>query len=142
MKASDALLFALENLSSRRMRTGLSTLGMMFGVAAVIAMLSIGAGAEKRAMALIERLGVHNVLVRSKEVPAPERAEARKKSMGLSQRDVGAISEAVPHVTLVAPRARVDAYKVIAEGLKAPAKIFGVSHRHPEAARLTLEEGR
>ena len=36
MKTSDALLFALENLSSRRMRTGLSTLGMMFGVAAAI----------------------------------------------------------------------------------------------------------
>jgi putative ABC transport system permease protein len=142
MQASDAFLFALENLSSRRMRTGLSTLGMMFGVAAVIAMLSIGAGAERRALALIERLGVHNVLVRSKEVPAPERAEARKKSMGLSQRDVTAIGEAVPHVLLVAPRARVDAYKVIADGQKAQAKIFGVSHRHPEAARFTLEEGR
>jgi putative ABC transport system permease protein len=142
MKASDALLFALENLSSRRMRTGLSTLGMMFGVAAVIAMLSIGAGAEKRAMALIERLGVNNVLVRSKEVPAPERAEARKKSMGLSQRDATAIAEAVPHVALVAPRARVDAYKVIADGLKAQAKIYGVGHRHQEAARLLLEAGR
>ena len=57
---------------------------MMFGVAAVIAMLSIGAGAEQRALAMIERLGVHNVLVRAKEVPPSERAEARKKSMGLS----------------------------------------------------------
>jgi putative ABC transport system permease protein len=142
MKASDALLFALENLSSRRMRTGLSTLGMMFGVAAVIAMLSIGAGAEQRAMAMIERLGVNNVLVRSKEVPAPERVEARKKSMGLSQRDAAAIAEAVPHVALVAPRARIDAYKVIAEGQKAQAKIWGVTHRHPEAARLVLDEGR
>ena len=142
MKASDALLFALENLSSRRMRTGLSTLGMMFGVAAVIAMLSIGAGAERRALALIERLGVNNVLVRSKEVPAPERVEARKKSMGLSQRDATAIAEAVPHVALVAPRARVDAYKVIADGQKAQAKIWGVTHRHSEAARLTLDAGR
>jgi putative ABC transport system permease protein len=142
VKASDALLFALENLSSRRMRTGLSTLGMMFGVAAVIAMLSIGAGAERRAMALIERLGVNNVLVRTREVPAPERPEARKKSMGLSQRDVSAIGEAVPHVALVAPRARVDAYKVIAEGQKAQAKIWGVSHRHPEAARLVVDSGR
>ena len=142
MKASDALLFALENLSSRRMRTGLSTLGMMFGVAAVIAMLSIGAGAERRAMALIERLGVNNVLVRSRDVPAPERAEARKKSMGLSQRDAAAIAEAVPHVALVAPRARIDAYKVIADGQKAQAKIWGVTHRQPEAARLALDAGR
>jgi putative ABC transport system permease protein len=142
VKPSDAVLFAFENLSSRRLRTGLSTLGMMFGVAAVIAMLSIGAGAERRALAIIERLGVHNVLVRSKEIPPTERAEARKKSMGLSQRDVAAIRDAVPHVVLVAPKAGVDAYKVIAEGYKAQAKIWGVSHRHPEAARLVVEEGR
>jgi putative ABC transport system permease protein len=140
MKASDAVLFAFENLSSRRMRTGLSTLGMMFGVAAVIAMLSIGAGAEKRALAMIERLGVHNVLIKSKEVPPSERAEARKKSMGLNQRDVSAISEAVPHVALVSPKARVDAYKVIADGEKTQAKIWGVSHRFVETARLNLEK--
>ena len=142
MRSSDAVRFALENLSSRRLRTGLSTLGMMFGVAAVIAMLSIGAGAEQRALAMIERMGVHNVLLRSKEVPPTERAEARKKSMGLSPRDVAAIREAVPNVQLVVPKAVVDAYKVIADGQKTQAKIWGVSHRHPEATRLTLEEGR
>ena len=98
-------------------------------------MLSIGAGAEQRALAMIERLGVHNVLIKSKEVPPSERAEARKKSMGLAPRDVTAIREAVPHVALVAPRARVEAYKVIADGYKAQAKIWGVlppPHRgHP-----------
>jgi putative ABC transport system permease protein len=142
MKASDALLFALENLSSRRLRTGLSTLGMMFGVAAVIAMLSIGAGAERRALAMIERLGIQNVLIKAKEVPQSERAEARKKSMGLHPRDAAAIREAIPQVALVAPRARVEAYKVIADGEKAQARIWGVSHRHTEAARLDLQEGR
>jgi putative ABC transport system permease protein len=142
MKTSDAFLFALENLSSRRLRTGLSTRGLMFGVAALIAMLSIGAGAERRALAMIERLGVHNVLVRSKEVPPSERAEARKKSMGLSPRDVSAIREAVPHLALVAPKAGVDPYKIIAEGQKTQAKVWGVSHRHPEATRLVLQEGR
>jgi putative ABC transport system permease protein len=142
LKASDAVLFALENLSSRRMRTGLSTLGMMFGVAAVIAMLSIGAGAERRALAMIERLGVHNVLVKAKELPPTERTEARKKSMGLGPRDVSAIREAVPHVAMVAPKASVDAYKVIADGYKTQAKIWGISHRHREVARLELDAGR
>jgi putative ABC transport system permease protein len=142
MKVQDALLFALENLSSRRLRTGLSTLGMMFGVAAVIAMLSIGAGAEKRALSMIERLGVRNVLIRSRVVPLSEKAEARKKSMGLSGRDVAAIAEAVPHVTFVAPRARVDAYKVISEGQKAVAKVWGVSPRYPQATRLVPHRGR
>jgi putative ABC transport system permease protein len=142
MKASDAILFALENLSSRPLRTGLSTLGMMFGVAAVIAMLAIGTGAERRALQTIERLGVHNVLIRSKDVPVSERNDARKKSMGLSGRDVAAITEAIPHVALVAPKATVDTYKIIADGYKAQAKIWGVSYRHTEATRLTLQQGR
>jgi putative ABC transport system permease protein len=142
MRAADALLFALENLSSRRLRTGLSTLGMMFGVAAVIAMLAIGTGAERRAIATIERLGVHNVLIRAKEVPLSERNEARKKSMGLSDRDVAAIKEAIPHLALVAPKATIDTYKIIGDGYKAQAKIWGVSYRHTEATRLTLQEGR
>jgi putative ABC transport system permease protein len=142
MRVQDAVLFALENLSSRRLRTGLSTLGMMFGVAAVIAMLSIGAGAERRALAMIERLGVRNVLIRARPVPPTERAEARKKSMGLSGRDVSAIAEGVLHVEFVAPKARVDAYKVISEGQKAQAKIWGVSPRYPQATRLPLRAGR
>ncbi len=144
MKASDALLFALENLSSRRLRTGLSTLGMMFGVAAVISMLSIGAGAEKRALLMIERLGIHNVLIKSrdKELPASDLAAIRKISMGISQRDVTAILEAVPHVAMVAPKATIEAYKVIGDGYKTQAKIWGVSHRHSQAVRISLLEGR
>jgi len=142
MKARDAFGFALENLSSRRLRTGLSTLGMMFGVAAVIAMLSIGAGAERRSMAMIEKLGVNNILIRNKPVPPSEKNETRKKSMGLAERDITAIAEAVPHVVRVAPKARVDVYKVIANGAKAKAKIWGVSSQHDQATQLTLQEGR
>src|SRR5207249_4556156 len=115
--------------------------GMMFGVAAVIAMLSIGAGAERRALALIERLGVNNVLIRSKPIPPSEKADARKKSMGLAPRDAAAIAEGVPHVVRVAPAARVDVYKVIADGQKAEAKVWGVSRHHAEAIRLPLQEG-
>src|SRR5437868_1887019 len=142
MKASDAMLFALENLSSHRLRTGLSTLGMMFGVAAVIAMLAIGEGAERQTMAMIERMGVHNVLIRAKEIPASELRDVRQKSMGLSQRDVTAILEAIPHVELVAPKATVPVSQVIGEGYKTKAALFGVSHRHAEATRLNIEEGR
>jgi putative ABC transport system permease protein len=142
MRVQDALRFAVENLSSRRLRTGLSTLGMMFGVAAVIAMLSIGAGAEQRALALIERLGVNNVLIRARQIPPAERAEARKKSMGLSLRDARAISEGVPGVALVAPKAKLEAFKIIGPGLKVEAAVWGVTRRHPEAIRVALEEGR
>jgi putative ABC transport system permease protein len=142
MQASDAFLFALNNLSSRRLRTGLSTLGMMFGVAAVIAMLSIGAGAERQALAVIERLGLHNILIRAKEVPSNERTEVRKKWMGLSNRVAVAIREAVPHIVSVSPKAKLTPHKIIGEGYKTTGSVYGVSPQHIEVTRLALAEGR
>ena len=88
-------------------------LGMIFGVGAVIAMMSIGAGAERQALASIERLGLRNLLVRAKTFKDDELKEIRQKSLGVSQRDAAAIAEAVPGVDLVAPRIRIEPYKVI-----------------------------
>src|SRR4029453_15175825 len=59
-------------------------LGIMFGVGAVIAMLSIGAGAAVQAQALIDQLGMRNVLVRARQLRPDEMREARKKSLGVS----------------------------------------------------------
>ena len=55
MKASDAILCAFEDLGEHKLRSALTMLGIMFGVGAVIAMLSIGAGAERRPAKLGQR---------------------------------------------------------------------------------------
>src|SRR4051812_39224396 len=57
----------LNNLLIHRTRSLLTMLGMIFGVAAVVAMLSIGAGARQKVMALIEQMGVRNLIVEAKE---------------------------------------------------------------------------
>jgi len=138
----DAFVVALENLSEHKLRTLLTTLGMMFGVGAVIAMLSIGAGAESQAMALIDRLGTRNVVVRAKNYKPEELEEIRKKSMGLSPRDVDAIAEAVPGVDFATPRLEIEPYKIIAGGGKTKAQVYGVGHRHREVMPFALVEGR
>ena len=84
MTFAEALRSALENLARHKLRTGLTMLGMIFGVGAVIAMLSIGAGAEQQAMDVISRLGVQNVIVRAKELGDEEKNEIRRKSLGVS----------------------------------------------------------
>jgi putative ABC transport system permease protein len=61
-----------ENLMMHKLRSLLTMLGMIFGVAAVIAMLSIGAGARAQVMALIEQMGVSNVIVEAHEANAWE----------------------------------------------------------------------
>jgi putative ABC transport system permease protein len=140
----DLFATALTSLGEHKLRTALTMLGMMFGVGAVIAMLSIGAGAEHQALALIDRLGMRNVVIRNTPsgVKPEDAAEIRKKSRGLAQRDAEAIADAVPGVAFAAPRIEIAAYKAAAAGAKTAAQIRGVGERHREALPLALAEGR
>ncbi len=133
---------AVNNLAAHKLRSALTMLGMIFGVGAVIAMLSIGAGAEKQALEMFERLGLRNVILRSKEMKDEELEEVRKKSQGLSWRDAQAIEDAVPGVELVAGRLEIEPYKVLSATAKTKAKVYGVSFRQAEISRLSLSEGR
>jgi putative ABC transport system permease protein len=138
----EALRSALGNLAAHKLRSALTMLGIIFGVGAVIAMLSIGAGAERQALGMIERLGLRNVLVRSKELKDDELKEIRRKSLGVSARDATAIAEAVPGVELVAPRIKIDPYKVLSAAGKTTAAVYGVGAGHAALAHLVLQEGR
>lgn len=142
MTPAEATRSALENLAAHKLRSALSMLGMIFGVGAVIAMLSIGAGAERQALDLIDRMGLRNVLVRDKELEPDEAQEIRKKSLGVSQRDAQAILEGVPGAVRTAPRVEIDPYKILATGTKADAQVHGVSHEHDRLAHLEIAEGR
>ena len=142
MTAGEAFRTATDNLKAHKLRSSLTMLGMIFGVAAVIAMLSIGGGAERQAMEMIDRLGLHNILVRAKDLKQEELNEVRKKSPGLSSRDAQAVLEAVPGAELVAPRVEVEPYKILAAGGKTEAKVYGTSFRQAELARLAVSEGR
>ena len=78
----------LQNLLLHRLRSLLTMLGMIFGVAAVVSMLSIGAGARQKVMALIEQMGVHNLIVEAKETTEWQaHQKVRKLSQGLTFQD-------------------------------------------------------
>ena len=142
MQNRETFTTAFGNLGRHKLRTSLTLLGMVFGVGAVIAMLSIGAGAEQKALEAIGRLGLRNVIVRAKEIKPEDRQELRKKSLGVSLRDGEAISEAVPSIELVLPRVEVKPYAIIAPGAKTKGKVFGTSWRYREVADVALAEGR
>jgi putative ABC transport system permease protein len=142
MDRTETFTSALTNLNRHKLRTSLTMLGMIFGVGAVIAMLSIGAGAEKKALEAIGRLGLRNVIVKAKEVKPEDRQELRKKSLGVSLRDAEAILEAVPNVERVLPRIEVKPYQIMAPGAKTKGKVIGVSWRYREVADVGLSHGR
>src|SRR5438128_12224400 len=87
---------SVENLLLHKLRSLLTMLGMIFGVAAVLSMLSIGAGAQQQVMAFIEDLGVRNLIVEAKETTDRQVwAKVRQQSPGLSFRDVRAMQASV-----------------------------------------------
>jgi putative ABC transport system permease protein len=83
-------------------------LGMIFGVAAVVAMLSIGAGARQKVMALIEQMGVRNLIVEAKETTEWQaHQKMRKISPGLTFDDYRVILDDVDGIQASTPRKRV-----------------------------------
>jgi putative ABC transport system permease protein len=143
LSPAEALRAALSSLGTHKLRSALTMLGMIFGVGAVIAMLSIGAGAEREALALVERLGLRNVLVRAKSLGPAEQQEVRRKSPGLSDRDGAAIAEGVPGVHRVASRVRIEPYKVMSTSRRATGVgVYGVEPVQAEISHLALAEGR
>jgi putative ABC transport system permease protein len=143
IEVRESLASSLTNLRTHALRSALSVLGIIFGVGAVIAMLSIGAGAEKEALEIIDAMGLRNVIVRDKVFDRDdEKQEIRRKSAGLALRDAEAIRDAVPGVERVIAKIEVDAWKTLTATGRAKPTVIGVSHDYPELVRLPLREGR
>src|SRR5213075_2202586 len=87
---------SVDNLLLHKLRTLLTMLGMIFSVAAVVEMLSIGACAQQQVMAFIEDLGVRNLIVEARETTDRHVwAKVRQQSPGLIFRDVRAMQASV-----------------------------------------------
>lgn len=104
------LKFGVKSLWMHKMRSGLTVLGIMFGVCSVIAMLAIGTGASEEAQEQIKRLGSHNIIVQAVKPPeSQQQADSRSRmiSYGLTYSDVDIISNTIPHVRRTVPARRV-----------------------------------
>ena len=139
----EAVSSSLGSLRHHALRSFLAMLGIIFGVGAVIAMLSIGAGAEAQALEIIDAMGLRNVVVKDKRFDREnELTEIRRKSAGLSSRDAQAIRDAVPGVELVVAKIEVDAWKVLSPTGRAKPRVLGVSSDYPRLVKVALAEGR
>ena len=109
---------AIRVILVNKVRTFLTALGIIFGVAAVITMLAIGNGAEKEILAQLELVGVNNLVI----TPIPEEeddsgegnetntTEIKRFSKGLDLLDVASIQETVPTVKQMSPEIMMDTY--------------------------------
>jgi putative ABC transport system permease protein len=134
---------SIDNLLLHKLRTLLTMLGMIFGVAAVLSMLSIGAGAQQQVMAFIEGLGVRNLIVEARETTERQAwQKVRLQSPGLSFQDMRAIQAAVPGIDAITPRKRFTPTQIVPKPTGEMPVIYGVEPNFADIASLRLTAGR
>jgi putative ABC transport system permease protein len=137
------LLMGLSSLLAHKLRSLLTMLGMIFGVGAVVAMLSITAGAQKEMMSFIDQLGVNNIIVEAREsVDRNELQQVRAISPGLTFRDYRAISENVQGLVAITPRKRFKPQRVLPKTNQELPLLIGVLPNFVEINSLKLVAGR
>ncbi|HET7291427.1 MAG TPA: ABC transporter permease [Vicinamibacteria bacterium] len=124
----------VRSLLVHKLRSTLSILGVVFGVAAVVAMSSVGEGARREALAQVASLGIDSITVR-------HRPGADQPGSGLRLEDVESLRAVVPHLVAVAPlrEARLQAEVT---GRHTDVVALGTTPDYAGAARLQLERGR
>ncbi|MCI0662656.1 MAG: ABC transporter permease, partial [Acidobacteria bacterium] len=142
MKYLTEINLALSNLATHKMRTFLTMLGMIFGVGAVIAMLSIGAGAEKESLRIIDTMGLRNIIVKDRDFKDEDLKKIRENSIGLAMRDVQAITAVTPDIDTYSARKRVKAFQVFSfKGKSDDSNVIGVTPSYFQLARYDMAEG-
>lgn len=141
------LFIAIDAVIANKLRSLLTALGIIFGVAAVIAMLAIGNGAQKEILDQIKLVGVNNIVIKpiieQKEEKVEEKVgkkDKKKFSPGLTIRDVKSIQATIPGLTKLSPEIILDTY-VIRNGLRRSAKLIGVEPAYFEIFNFDLKEG-
>jgi putative ABC transport system permease protein len=142
---------ATDALLANKVRSALTALGIIFGVAAVIAMLAIGNGAQQEILDQIKLVGVNNVVIKpiveQEEGKVDEKAggadasqKPKRYSRGLDLEDARSILELIPTVEQVSPEVVFET-DIIRSGLRRSSRIVGVEPAYFEIANLPLDEG-
>lgn len=142
MRTSDLIASAARALRANPMRSALTALGVIIGVASVVAMVALGSGAQAQVERSIASLGSNLLIV----VPgAPRGAGGVRGQQGgwdsLTLADANAIAEQVEGVLVVAPSQRSRA-QVIANGLNWNPQIEGVTPDYLIARDWGVAQGR
>jgi putative ABC transport system permease protein len=137
------LRLGIDNLLIHKLRSLLTMLGMIFGVAAVVSMLSIGAGAQQQVMAFIENLGVRNLIVEAREATDMQALQkVRKVSPGLTFRDLRVLQANISGLTASTARKRFTPTKLIPKPGGDMPIVYGVAPSYLQIANLEIRTGR
>ena len=140
MKVKNLLIAALRSLGKNKMRTFLTMLGIIIGVASVIAMLAIGQGSKQSIQAQISTLGTNVLMI----WPQASSSGGVRMEAGSSQKmtleDVTAIADRCPSVAYVTPQVRSSG-QLVNSNMNWRTSVYGVYPNYFEIRNLKLISG-
>jgi putative ABC transport system permease protein len=138
---------AAEAVVHNKLRASLTSLGILFGVASVIAMLAIGNGAEQEILEQMKLLGANNIvvtpIVEQKEGKTDKddgKKESKRFTPGLTYLDAQAIKRAIPAVGATSSEVVVNGV-IARQGHHRSGKIVGVDESYFDVMNLHLRRG-
>jgi len=143
------VVIAVEAIMANKVKSILTALGIIFGVAAVISMLAIGQGAQKEILDQIKLVGVNNIIIEpivdqsqssSSSNEEEGEKESKKFSAGLNLLDVRAIQTVLPTVKQVSSEIELNTF-VQHDQIRRPTVLMGVNPSYFNLFNLDLEKG-
>jgi putative ABC transport system permease protein len=146
------VLTGIESIFANKVKSLLTALGIIFGVAAVISMLAIGNGAQQEIMEQIKMVGVNNIVIspvnrgntEKDQDPAAEgglQVSSKKFSKGLTLLDVAAIEQVIPTVAKVTPVISFN-YSAVLDGRSKPVVLEGINNNYFTLFNIVLQDGK
>jgi len=129
-------------ITANKIRSGLTVLGIVIGIGSVIAMVSIGQGAQGSIEASIQSIGSNLVLV----MPGFQRGAGQQVSAGrgsavtLTQTDADAIKNEITLAKAVAPEIS-RRYQITAKGKNTNTQVTGTVAAYPEVRNIQIDTG-
>lgn len=145
------VISGIEAIFTNKIKSFLTALGIIFGVAAVISMLAIGNGAQQEIMDQIKMVGVNNIIITPTQTVVDNaensgsnnqvQISSKKFSKGLTLLDASAIEEILPTVSRISPVISFN-YSAILNGKSKPVVLEGINNQYFELFNITLENGK
>ncbi len=136
------IISSLKTLLSHKLRSFLTILGIIFGVAAVISMMSIGEGARVEILQQIRLMGIRNIFIVDDRIKRKQTVGKKSViSKGLSKGDIDSIRELVP---VIEKMTMVKTVEVLTErtGRSEESRVIGVSPDYFDLLNLEVKKGR
>lgn len=142
-----SIRIALDAVVRNKLRAGLTSLGILFGVASVIAMLAIGKGAEQEILEQMRLLGTNNFVVQpiedQEEAKAKDEGDKEQKrfSPGLTAADARSIERVLPRVDAASGELVLNTL-ITREGRRRSGKLVGIDTAYFRLLNLSVADGR